>query len=863
MSQSGIRRPLYFLTSSALLIVFLMVAWPARAWDAGNPYSECKQNECTGGVRSAKLGWLGVLTNSSRVADCPEGYTNNGLTCGRGADSFGAGSRVADCPSGYTNMGLYCGKGLTMKGPDSMTCPAGYFKSGVRCNKLCPPGYTNTGETCYRGPSTLGMSSMKCNPGERLDSGRCFAVPSAKLRGNTHLWVVNQSLALLSRSSDPVAVAAVARMRSPGCQPEWQTGLYGGDEPGFADDPVDKNTAGSHFYNAAQLDAFGNPTPARTYLAAALDVSINTQGKFNPSAREKAAERIQRAAGISGSDAGCRDLGFALHYLTDMTQPMHATSFSGMSAPLMLHPYFEGYVPKVQNRFPQSGTWAERWKGSTPDRTFHEVALRSGKLAPGLMRSLIRPGKECTLEGVELGAPYRGFCFLDDPAVDAQIGIVLQDAYQSTASYIYNVFASDGGGGATNPPEGQSNPPSSEGAFRDTCDIGEIRVSAGWVIDGFQVVCRDGRTLPQRGGAGGSPTSFVLQPGEQLRAVSGSAQGEYGPYVYSLQFHTDRRSSPVYGNGGTSKGTQPFRLEANAGSRVTGLSGRAGQYLMEVGIVEDRVLQEHVPQTPAPIADTPFSDVCEIGEIKLHAGWWIDGLQLGCRDGRKLSQRGGTGGSPTSFVLQPGEEIRAISGSTHGEHGPYVYSLQFHTNRRSSPVYGNGGNSKGTRPFRFEAAAGSRVTGLNGIAGRYLLQVGIVQGPLQLHGDPIAAPGPAARRPVDYNISISTGTASGAGTDANVFVTIDGTRGSTGEVRLNGMISGNAFESGQTDGVTLRAIPDLGEILAVTIRHDNQYSGAGWQLSGIQVYATGGRNYQFSCGCWLEGDRNQTTLRPR
>lgn len=48
-----------------------------------------------------------------RPADCPAGYTNNGLTCGRGADrktsDFGLGYyESADCPAGYTNTGKTC-----------------------------------------------------------------------------------------------------------------------------------------------------------------------------------------------------------------------------------------------------------------------------------------------------------------------------------------------------------------------------------------------------------------------------------------------------------------------------------------------------------------------------------------------------------------------------------------------------------------------------------------------------------------------------------------------------------------------------------------------------------------------------------
>eukprot|EP00798_Chlamydomonas_sp_ICE-L_P000346 gene345-1723_t len=151
----------------------------------------------------------GVGTIHGRVADCPSTYTNNGATCGRGADSISAGSLVADCPSGYTNMGLtcyrgpstyskkctipifgpkygcrdgytdngcFCGRGASSLGPSSMECPSGYFRSSItaRCHKNCPDGYTNTGETCFRGVSTLGIGSMVCQAGEERILARCF-----------------------------------------------------------------------------------------------------------------------------------------------------------------------------------------------------------------------------------------------------------------------------------------------------------------------------------------------------------------------------------------------------------------------------------------------------------------------------------------------------------------------------------------------------------------------------------------------------------------------------------------------------------------------------------------------------------------
>jgi hypothetical protein len=105
----------------------------------------------------------------SKVADCPSGYTNMGYTCFRGLHTYHAPSRVADCPSGYTNMGLTCHKWWPPKslGWGSFRCPSGYFKSDIthRCHKNCKAGYKNDGEFCSRHAHSLGMSSMKCPDG--------------------------------------------------------------------------------------------------------------------------------------------------------------------------------------------------------------------------------------------------------------------------------------------------------------------------------------------------------------------------------------------------------------------------------------------------------------------------------------------------------------------------------------------------------------------------------------------------------------------------------------------------------------------------------------------------------------------------
>jgi len=279
-------------------------------------------------------------------------------------------------------------------------------------------------------------------------------------------------------------------------------------------------------------------------------------------------------------------------------------------------------------------------------------------------------------------------------------------------------------------------------SFSDSCeDVAEVHVRAGYVIDAIQLVCRtsNGALLakPVRGGAGGSERIFELQPGESITAVSGSALNSGTPFVFSLQFQTNQRLSPVYGNEGPTKGQLLFRFDLPAGSRFGGLFGEAARYLSSLG-----VLASLPPGTPAraatwrlgPVggnAGGNFADRCdEVAEVHVREGYYIDAIQLVCRgpNGTAVARpaRGGAGGTEQTFHLQPGERIIAVSGSALGPNLPFVFSVQFRTNLRSSPVYGNHGPTRGQRRFQYDIPTGTRLGGLFGQASQYLSSLGVV-----------------------------------------------------------------------------------------------------------------------------------------
>lgn len=461
-----------------LCSIFLATSQKVWAWDAGT--ESRKHKDGSGGEDSISIFdtrpyWARStgLTNSGRVADCPEGYRNDGAWCMRDARTYSAPSVLANCPSGYTNMGLDCQRGWNPldRRPVS-SCPRGYFMGAAsRCYRTCRAGYTNNGEFCGRGASSKGISSMTCRSNEeRVPTSvtgipRCYAKPvcpagydywgwrcyvstppgvrrtavstvvhDVKRGGNTHLWIVDRALDLLNSSGLPDAAKIVAKLREPALRIQWENGLWDGDVEPYVDFP---NARGTHFYNGAKRNRRGGPTNVVTYTPG----GPNKQPCNN--ARECAQFHINNLSlqALSGEDKAnvAYHLGLALHYMTDLTQPMHTSGWSGLSIPTNGHPQWEYYVPFVQKQFPAT-TFDNRWLNlPSADLVLHEVAVRSNRYAPRLAEVLHIDGLSgiCTIQGFNGIGPYTGYCFYNDPDVDALTGEILRDAYQSTASYLY------------------------------------------------------------------------------------------------------------------------------------------------------------------------------------------------------------------------------------------------------------------------------------------------------------------------------------------------------------------------------------------------------------------------------------------
>ena len=113
-----------------------------------------------------------------------------------------------------------------------------------------------------------------------------------------------------------------------------------------------------------------------------------------------------------------------------------------------------------------------------------------------------------------------------------------------------------------------------------------------------------------------------------------------------------------------------------------------------------------------------------------------------------------------------------------------------------------------------------------------------------------------------YLITVVTGDKLGAGTDANVYLTLYGEKGNSTELFLDNP-NRNDFERNQTDTFTIppSQVGDLGAIRRIYLRHDNSGFAPGWYVASVTVtnIATG-EKYRFIFNRWLATDEEDGAL---
>ena len=111
-----------------------------------------------------------------------------------------------------------------------------------------------------------------------------------------------------------------------------------------------------------------------------------------------------------------------------------------------------------------------------------------------------------------------------------------------------------------------------------------------------------------------------------------------------------------------------------------------------------------------------------------------------------------------------------------------------------------------------------------------------------------------------YNITVVTGSDRGHGTDAKVFITLHGDKGSSERTALRE--DPDNFQEGSEDVFAVES-PALGELTKIDIEHDDSQAASAWYLVKIVVRdnITKTKKY-FHFNDWLASDRGSMEVRP-
>lgn len=101
----------------------------------------------------------------------------------------------------------------------------------------------------------------------------------------------------------------------------------------------------------------------------------------------------------------------------------------------------------------------------------------------------------------------------------------------------------------------------------------------------------------------------------------------------------------------------------------------------------------------------------------------------------------------------------------------------------------------------------------------------------------------------EYTVTIRTGDVRWAGTDASVYITLHGDKGSTGEQYLDR--KGNDFERDSQRDYVFKGI-DIGTPEQIRLRHDDTGIGEAWYVDWVKVRKGKNQVWLFPCYSWLD-----------
>ncbi|MDB4964980.1 MAG: Broad-substrate range phospholipase [Myxococcales bacterium] len=249
---------------------------------------------------------------------------------------------------------------------------------------------------------------------------------------STHLWIVNRAVGLLGQRADlPQAAGVAALLGAADCRPRWHQGLADADfkaayNGGRWDVPVGGSSTALVLAGATWESHFYDP-----------DSGLNYKGHSSPTGYDQGLQHLANArAKLAANDraGGCYELGLSLHYMTDLTQPMHASNYTATNWPVKLHSNVEVYAMAQQARWAVS-TWSGPTAGDATAQLL--AAARAAKPRWPVLRAAIAAAYGARCGNFNSYWTDHTDCWTGDAAVDAQLAIELAASQNATASYLY------------------------------------------------------------------------------------------------------------------------------------------------------------------------------------------------------------------------------------------------------------------------------------------------------------------------------------------------------------------------------------------------------------------------------------------
>lgn len=274
---------------------------------------------------------------------------------------------------------------------------------------------------------------------------------------STHLWIVDRAITMLATSSDPKALAMREMMNGATCRAQWQQGLLDADYIRFYNQGGADLTPGANIFEGALALASSNTTWESHFYDP--DTGLNYK-KNTVTARSQAARYLTfaRAASFRGGSvhatewgwdgpvyqahdltySTCYALGLALHYFTDMTQGQHASNFTALSLPAMLHEDYEEYAESIQDRVRQRPMPPIVVSNDSADAILEQTARASKAQWKTTYDKILSVKRvRCPLD--DLSVKDSKLCWAGDPAIDTLILDALDAARAATTRYLISV----------------------------------------------------------------------------------------------------------------------------------------------------------------------------------------------------------------------------------------------------------------------------------------------------------------------------------------------------------------------------------------------------------------------------------------